>query len=304
MQACLFRAATLAALLFGSVLISPAAQAIVGGQKLNNSIPLANSIVAVWDTEQEILCTGTIISQSTILTAAHCMISHPSKLRIAFGTDAFLTLNAREVDVQKEFVRRVVAGRIHEKYILDIVKQPVYDQNDIAILQFAGPLPQGYRPVPVLQDLSMLVPGAEAVIAGYGVTKVTVTEIDPKTYNAKKLKMGLATGQIECDEQMKECISIVTSGFNDLYATKVNVKSLTQFEVRTDETKGRSSCTGDSGGPAMILKNGVYHVFGVISRGNIECNFEGIYTNATKYLPWIAETVQKLEGRAPAARRP
>jgi secreted trypsin-like serine protease len=293
------QASFLVVVLFFSILSASVSNAIIGGQKLNNTMPLANSIVAIWDSEQEFLCTGTLISESLVLTAAHCMISHPSKLRIAFGTDAFLTLNAREVDVQKEFVRRVVSGRIHEKYILDIVKQPVQDQNDIAILKFAGPMPQGYRPLPVLTDQSVLRPGAEAVIAGYGVTKVTVTEIDPKTYNPKKLAMGIKTGQIECDEAMKECLSIVTTGFNDLFATKVNLKNLTNSEVRTDETKGRSSCTGDSGGPALILKNGIYHVFGIISRGNIACNFEGIYTNATKYLAWITETVQKLEGSAP-----
>lgn len=300
----LFAVFTFANLMVGLLTLS-SAFAIIGGKKLENEKDaLANSVVAVWDTQQEFLCTGTLISQSVVITAAHCMASHPSKIRIVFGTDAFLTLNAREVDVQKEFVRKVIAGRIHEDYILDEAKQPPIDQNDLAILQFEGPMPTGYRPLPILRDQSALVQGADVAIAGYGVTSVQVTQIDLKKIDAKALALGIQSGKIRCDETNTDCVSVVTTGFSDLYATKVQLKSLSKKEVRLDESHGKSSCTGDSGGPALVMNNGTYQFFGVLSRGKMKCDFEGVYTNAARYLPWIQETLVKFEGPRTAGFAP
>ena len=49
------------------------------------------------------------------------------------------------------------------------------------------------------------------------------------------------------------------------------------------------ACTGDSGGPLLVERNGRWTVIGVTSFG-VGCGsdvFPGVYTNVAKYITWI-----------------
>lgn len=70
-----------------------------------------------------------------------------------------------------------------------------------------------------------------------------------------------------------------------------------------DQTHGKGFCKGDSGGPAMIEKDGETFVVGVaskteyISQNGKEddyCNYRGLYVNVQYFMDWIAPTVKSL----------
>lgn len=53
---------------------------------------------------------------------------------------------------------------------------------------------------------------------------------------------------------------------------------------------------GDSGGPLTCEKDGTYFVYGIVSWGQ-ECGKKpGVYTQVTKFLNWIKNTIQKEAG--------
>lgn len=50
-------------------------------------------------------------------------------------------------------------------------------------------------------------------------------------------------------------------------------------------------CNGDSGGPAYVVKNGLFHLVGIVSRGikPAKCGLGTVYTIAPLYRNWIVE---------------
>ena len=53
---------------------------------------------------------------------------------------------------------------------------------------------------------------------------------------------------------------------------------------------------GDSGGPALIQKDGIYYQVGIVSFGSSSCkeeNLPGVYTRVTEYLDWIKQKMDR-----------
>lgn len=90
------------------------------------------------------VCTGTVISQTSILTAAHCVSGRPSRIEIS----------------NSDFSRLASAYSIHPYY------RGVRNSFDLAIIKVAEPMP--VAPVPLLVSSGAPSPGAELVAYGYG----------------------------------------------------------------------------------------------------------------------------------------
>jgi hypothetical protein len=101
-------------------------------------------------------CTGTIIDNDLVLTAAHC-VKEFSRFEIIFdlnaGTSAAIT-------------RDVVAYDIPMSYVYG--EPNPNNRSDIALLYFEGGLPNGFSKADLLTDTSQLTNGKAVSVAGFG----------------------------------------------------------------------------------------------------------------------------------------
>ncbi|MFZ3229329.1 MAG: trypsin-like serine protease [Pseudobdellovibrio sp.] len=265
---------------------------IIGGAKVQSGAAIGSSIVGIYDTEKQFTCTGTLLANNVILTAAHCVESSASKIRIVFGTELMTAVLSHEISKQESFVRAGVSLKVHPDWNQEANKTKNTDWHDLALIKFSGSVPEGYKPASFLQDISVLVKGAYVSLAGYGVTNVDVQQINPKKY--KNIDQAIENEEVVCDDEKRShCYKMDFQGNDELYETKAPISGLTETEVRLDESI-HGTCVGDSGGPAFIEKDGQYYIFGITSRGSFSCDGTGVYTNAVIYRPWIEATIKSL----------
>lgn len=267
--------------------------AIMGGTQVAQNASIASGIVSVYDVKDNAICTGSIIAENFILTAAHCSTAKRQNLKIVFGLDVDDSMNAREPDIRELYVRNVVGIQVHPDYNPEENEDKETDWNDIAIIKFQGPLPPGYKPVQMLPDNSLLKRGAIVTLAGYGISQVDLEPVDPR--KVRNFEEALAYGEVLCDEKQRNCLRVDMSGDGVLRETTAPISVVHDTEVRLDESKGRGTCSGDSGGPAYIEQGGHYLLFGITSRGSVVCDSVGVYTNAVMFKNWIAETLLKMK---------
>ncbi|MCK6595568.1 MAG: trypsin-like serine protease [Bacteriovoracaceae bacterium] len=267
---------------------------IINGTEIPEKSSKKSSIVGVYDTKNRSICTGSLIANNIVLTAAHCVTKRTQDLKVIFSIDIDDAINIREQDTYQEQVKAVSAVQFGPTW--DPKDETTEeDTGDIALIKFKGELPVGYKPATFLQDSSLLQVNQMVVLAGYGVSTVDLKSIDPKTY--KKIDEAIEYGEVICSDDRKKnygtCFEVETSGDGLLRITSAPISSLSKTEVRLNETKA-GTCSGDSGGPAYIDIQGELYLFGITSRGSELCNEVGVYTNALYYLPWINSTISKM----------
>lgn len=262
---------------------------IVGGTKVDASDRISQHIVLVYNKELGYMCTGTIIAYKTILTAAHCLEGTPADFVVIFSNEPFPILDTPTKETEN-LVRTVDEIVIQDDYETDFNKAPPMNQSDIGIIYLNEKIPDGYKPVQVLMEETKIKKALPVIVAGYGVTNVTYSEI--KFKNNQKFRERMKRGEYVCDFQIKDasglptCLHVQLSGEGELRQTKNEIKYIFQSEVVLKEANS-STCSGDSGGPLFIEENGELLLAGVTSRGSLLCNGEGIYTLVPSFIDWL-----------------
>lgn len=269
--------------------------AIMGGALVNVQESINAGIVGIYDQKDKSFCTGSLIGENIVLTAAHCVQTKPSRLKIVFGLELDAIMWTHEPDIFREFTRSVAAFKAHSAYNPNEQGDKQTDWGDIAIIKFKGSLPNGYKPVPVLEDDSILKRGLGITVAGYGVSEVAVEPVDAKTI--PDIDEAIEYGEVLCEDDTTRdnCVQVDMDGDGVLRQTIAPISSVQETEFRLDESKGHGTCSGDSGGPAYVQEDGQYYLVGVTSRGSPLCDDVGVYTNAVYYKDWIAKTIKQLQ---------
>ena len=130
---------------------------ILGGQVATGSEEFASEVVIVYDRVKKGLCTGSLLGGNIVLTAAHCVHNaDPSDLIVVFATS---------VSSRNRVIRQVVNSKENENY-----SRAAIDRADIALVEFEGSMPDGYRAAQLIDSSNQLFAGQTAVLAGYGIT--------------------------------------------------------------------------------------------------------------------------------------
>ena len=60
---------------------------------------------------------------------------------------------------------------------------------------------------------------------------------------------------------------------------------------------GENECSGDTGGPLVAKRNGIYFLEGIMSFVTKKCGqgYPSVFTSIKYYMPWIIEKIQYFE---------
>lgn len=210
-------------------------------------------------------CGGALISETFVLTAAHC-----AKRRVPkYARFGVINLGSTKSDTYK---------------IKNIIKHPDYDggstYNDIALIELESEVKftNNIKPacLPTSIDHDFL---PRASVYGFGLTNLSdivqsqvlqYAVVENFSYEECKLKYG----------SKKRYEHGILEKFQVCYGS---------------HKSNQDSCTGDSGGPLTYLDKILHRIIGVVSFG-FGCGrpgTPGIYTRVSSYVPWIQEIVWK-----------
>jgi len=156
--------------------LAPVARAMVGGAPAVDAGAYRSEIMIL--SNRGNLCTGIVLKQDLVLTAAHCI-------------EPGLSYQLYELDAERKPVFHELAKTaIHPQF-----SKAVFDANratpDLALLKAAAPLPSRFLPAELSTQRPRVVTGERFAAVGYGVTVLR----DNRTAAVLRRADLIATGQ-------------------------------------------------------------------------------------------------------------
>lgn len=243
-----------------------ACHAIVGGTLVGSDEPFRKSLVGIVNPAADGVCTGILVRNNAVLTAAHCFDGsrNPEKYLAVFGTNLLPGHGDR--------VLHVSSITIPEQYVPELNREQ--SNFDIAIVRLTEPAPPGYLPAELAEENDYVISQGDSFLAaGYGVSKFLRN--DPGVLR----KLVLRGAKLVLKEGGR---------------------------VIEMQHLGAGPCSGDSGSPLFkttpdALGKEHYSVMGVQSQavqraadGRFEhgiCEDTGLYTSVKPYRAWIERTL-------------
>ena len=173
---------------------------IVGGVPSQGNTYIAETVVSVYDGSQDVLCSGVIISDNIVVTAAHCLgenpqdIENPQDMVVVFGLE-FESSVQLKVDKAEPSPYWKSSNEI---------------PGDIALVHFVGKIPAGFRAASMVSSTNFLQVGTPVVLAGYGIDnedaktgagilRLANAKIENPTYDQSEIEVDQTAGAGACE---------------------------------------------------------------------------------------------------------
>lgn len=244
---------------------------IINGKTLQSGSRIAKGTVFVATKKangEYIACSASLIAPDLLLTAAHCVrtdttseLEKANSTRVVFSTDPQCSRDQNDMSGMR-MSRKVVS---HPEY-----NSRRSGQSDVALIFLASPAPATAMPLPVSMRDENIAMNEAVFIAGYG-RQSDLDQADNSDLKLRYTELHKADGR-END--------------NNPWANQDLIF------LKSDE--GTAGCSGDSGGPAMVVRGGRLMVVGVasfvmdIQQRRHTCQSRIAYTKTEKFADWIS----------------
>lgn len=248
-----------AALFIPALLASPLLRdgKIVGGTNaLNGSYPYQ---VAILQASGIIYCGASIITESLLLTAAHCEMTNLANFRALAGSidcyDYGRDINGRPTTGQLRLISKFTK---HQSY------DNVFLRNDIALVKVTQPFVFNSNVKAVTLSTTTAYPTGTVTATGWG-----------RTIN----------GDNDSIPDILQTVDLTVVSYSTCATKWGGIPS----NVVCASAVGKDACQGDSGGPLVQRVNNEFVQVGITSFGAAcaDPNHPGVYTQVSKFIGWI-----------------
>ena len=254
-----------------AILLPPPALAVTYGNPVENPLEKAPYVVSVWasksgDTrDAEFICSGTLISSSVILTAAHCLDSKNLKFFVKIKTPTLMQ------------------------------EAPFYAATSWTGFRYDP----GTKVKPPEGDIGLL--KIKTNITGIKFPSLANSEISKRiTTKTPLILMGWGDDQNRkpADTLRFSKLSLQDQKSQTDWRGNFNIKTMISAgKYIKDEKKWSGSCNGDSGGPLLADFGGLTYVVGVTSWGHKQCRTEipSVFSRVSYYEKDIRAGIKAVE---------
>ncbi|XP_044745406.1 CLIP domain-containing serine protease 14D-like [Coccinella septempunctata] len=213
-------------------------------------------------------CSGSIINNRIILTAAHCALAKAENYKL-FNVRVGEYSTKTEIDCGSEFCGLPV----QDMSISHVVVHPGYDKrtfkDNVALIVLRNKINYTVTAQPICLPDSWSSTNNNGILVGWGKTAIQTETPD-----------------------YQQVLRLPIISINKCYTVYGKTLPVTDDQLCAGGEYGKDACSGFGGSPLLVQQGDTYYQVGILSFGSDQCGAGGVpsvYTNVKKYVDWIKE---------------